>query len=212
MAKLILQLIGPTIMILIGLIVLKNVPITFGLFYGWLAVFSFYHHKKKPSPKWGSTQKSVLLGIISGLLCLISIYGSVYLLQESVFDLSELKELLVEWNFTGSMVIWLVLFLIFINPILEELYWRDYMFGKLVSKVGAGKSITITAFFYSLYHLLSVYFLFSFPFNFIAVVAVFIAGIMWGYFRFKTNSIVAPIFSHAIADLGIMLVYLHFVM
>ena len=77
-------------------------------------------------------------------------------------------------------------------------------FGELKSKVGATTSITLTAFFYSLYHLLSVYFIFSFPFN-------LLAGLMWGYFRYKLKSIVAPIISHVLADLGIMLVYINLI-
>lgn len=84
--------------------------------------------------------------------------------------------------------------------------------GELESKLGATTSITITAFFYSLYHLLSVYFIFSFPFNLLAVLPVFLAGLMWGFFRYKLKSIIAPIISHVIADLGIMLVYINLIL
>ena len=212
MSKLLLLLIGPTIMIFLGLVTFKNVPVTFILFYGWLLFFSLYYLKKWHQRKLVVNTKSILVGFISGLICLSAIYGTVYFLKSSVFNLTELRELLIEWNFTGANVFWLVLFLIFINPILEEIYWREFMYDKLESKLGATTSITITAFFYSLYHLLSIYFIFSFPFNLIAVLPVFLAGVTWGFFRYKLKSIIAPIISHVLADLGIMLVYMNLIL
>lgn len=212
MSKLLLLLLGPTIMIFWGLVTFKSVPITFILFYGWLLLFSIYNLRKRHQRKLKVNTKSILVGFISGLICLSAIYGTVYFLKSSVFNLPELRELLIEWNFTGANVFWLVLILIFVNPILEEIYWREVMYGELESKLGATTSITITAFFYSLYHLLSVYFIFSFPFNLLAVLPVFLAGLMWGFFRYKLKSIIAPIISHVIADLGIMLVYINLIL
>ena len=212
MLKLLLLLISPTIMIFFGLVTFKNVPITFVLFYGWLLLFSIFHHRKRQQQKLTITAKPILVGFISGLICLAAIYGTAYFLKSSFFNLTELRKLLIEWNFTGANVFWLVLILIFINPILEEKYWREFMQGELESKVGVAASITITAFFYSLYHLLSVYFIFSFPFNLLAVIPVFLAGVMWGLIRYKLNSIIAPIISHVLADLGIMLVYINVIL
>lgn len=212
MFKLLLLLIGPTIMIFLGLVTFKNVPITFILFYGWLLLFSFYNLRKRHQRILIVNAKSILVGFISGLICLSAIYGTVYFLKSSVFNLTELRELLIEWNFTSANVFWLVLFIIFINPILEEIYWREFMYGELASKLGATTSIIITAFFYSLYHLLSVYFIFSFPFNLLAVLPVFFAGVMWAFFRYKLKSVIAPIISHVLADLGIMLVYINLIL
>ena len=211
MYKLLLLLIGPTIMIFFGLVTFNNVPITFLLFYGWLLFFSLYNLRKKQQQNIINA-KSILVGCISGLICLAAIYGTIYFLENSVFNLTELRELLIEWNFTGANVFWLVLILIIINPILEEIYWREFMFGELESKLGATISISITAFFYSLYHSMSVYFIFSFPFNILAVLPVFLAGVMWGFFRYKLKSIIAPIISHVLADLGIMLVYINLIL
>lgn len=211
MFKLLLLLIGPTMMIFLGLVTFEHVPITFILFYGWLLLFSIYNLRKRHQPILIMNAKSIIVGFSSGIICLTVIYGTVYFLQSTLFNLPELREILIEWNFTGANVFWLALILIFINPILEELYWREFMYGELQRKLGTIPSITITAFFYSLYHLLSVYFIFSFPFNFIAVVPVFLAGLMWGYFRYKLKSIIAPIISHVLADLGIMLVYIYLI-
>lgn len=211
-----LLLVGPTIMIYIGLIICKSVLITFALFYGWLLfvpLFSSTRNKqqKLTLQKYFSRQ-SIVVGLISGVISLLAIYGAVSLLKDTVFDLSALQQILMDWNFTGDKVIWLVLVLIFINPFLEELYWRNFMYIHLESKFSIARTLIITSFFYSLYHLVSLIYIFTFPFNFIAVIPVFLAGLFWGYFRFKLQSITAPIISHILADLGIMLVYLSYIM
>lgn len=202
-----LLLLGPSIMIYIGLIALENVLITFALFYSWLLGVPLLY-KTKVNLKIDS--KSLIVGISTGLLSLGAIYGAVALLQDSVFDLNEVRELLATWDFTGAKVIGLVLVLIFINPILEELYWREFMYRRLAN-LGVGKAVGITSFFYALYHLFTVYLIFSFPFNLITVIPVFVAGMMWGFMRLKLNSNTAPVISHTLADLGIMMVYFSFI-
>lgn len=216
MKKLAILLIGPTIMIFLGLIICKSVLITFALFYGWLLfvpLFSSIRNKQyKVNLQNQFSRQSIVVGLISGVISLLVIYGAVSLLKDTVFDLSALRQLLVDWNFTGDNVSWLVLVLIFINPFLEELYWREFMYKRIGSKTSVAKTVFLTSFFYSLYHLVSLISIFTFPFNFIAVIPVFFAGLLWGYFRYKLQSITAPIISHILADLGIMLVYLSYIL
>lgn len=215
MKKLTPLLVGPTIMIYIGLLVLKNVPITFLLFYGWLVVVPLVITLKKGRQKINFTKhftaQSLLIGLISGFIFFIAIYGGITILKDSVFNVNELQLVLAEWNFTGKTVIWLVIFLIFVNPLLEEFYWREFMYKRLSEKLSARQTMLVTSFFYSLYHLLSLIFIFNFPFNVIAVLPVFIAGIIWAYLRCKLKSLAAPIISHSLADLGIMMVYLTYI-
>lgn len=211
MIKQILLLIMPTIFIYIGLSVLENILITFILFYGWLLfiplLFTFWKKPSRFTLQLSFTKKKLLVGIISGLICLVSIYGFVVFFQSSIIDMVQLRQQLDKWDFSGSKVILLILVLILINPILEEFYWREFMYGRLFSKVGNMLAIMITSIFYTLYHLIVVMEIFSFPFNVLSVIPVFLAGVMWGIFRIKLKSITASIISHSLADIGIMLVY-----
>ncbi|MFJ7970977.1 CPBP family intramembrane glutamic endopeptidase [Psychrobacillus sp. NPDC096389] len=211
MLKQLLLLIMPTFFIYIGLSVFEDILITFILFYGWLLfiplLFTFWKKANRPSLQLPLTKTNLWVGIISGLICLVSIYGFVAIFQSSVLDIPQLQRLLEKWDFSGAKVILLVLVLALINPILEELYWREFMFGGLSTKLGNVIAVLITAIFYSMYHFIVVNEIFSFPFNVLSVISVFLAGLMWGIFRIKLNSIVASIISHSLADIGIMLVY-----
>lgn len=211
-------LLGPTLMIFIGLTQFESVPITFVLFYSWLLIFPLVTTFKsielkktfRLTFKNGFSSKAVIYGIVSGVFGLSTIFASVSLLQNYLFNVSQLKELLVSWHFSGSNVWGLILILLVINPFLEELYWREFMHVRLLPVFGDRKTIFVTSFFYSLYHLLSLIPMFEMPFSLIAAVPVFLAGLLWGYFRIKFKTMVASLISHVLADLGIVFVYLHY--
>ncbi len=209
-------LLGPTIMIFLGLQLFSSVPITFLLFYGWLLLVPLLNvliskglQARDAFRHFGLVvlRKNALIGISSGILffLLILVAGSFF--HPYLFDRSGLLQLLERWNFSGRFVMWLVLILMLINPILEEVYWRGYIHHKL-EKQRPGTVILLTAFFYSLYHFLSVIPLFAWPFNVMMVIPVFLAGLIWGSIRHRYSSVLGSIISHVLADTGIMAVYL----
>ena len=199
-------LIGPTLMIFIGLQVFGSVEATFLLFYGWLLAVPLID-RSFPTERFKMNSKTVVLGAGSGLLFLLFIYGGLHWLHVYLMDVDRLRVLLLEWGFSGRGELWLALVLLVANPILEEVYWRGYIYEKL-RKNGSGKdTIFITAIFYTLYHLLSVIPIFEGVYGMIAALPVLIAGLFWGYIREKTASITAPIIGHALSDLGIVMVY-----
>ncbi|MBT2640552.1 MULTISPECIES: type II CAAX endopeptidase family protein [unclassified Bacillus (in: firmicutes)] len=204
--KKVLLLVGPTLMIFIGLQVLGNVIATFILFYSWLLAVPLLGRGIQRE-RFKVTGKAVMLGVGSGLLFFLFIYGGLYWLNIYLLDIDQLRVLLLGWGFSGRGEIWLVLVLLVANPILEEVYWRGYIYEKLRMQGSSKYAILITATFYTLYHLLSVIPIFEGFYGIIAVVPVFIAGIFWGYIREKTGMITAAIFGHVLSDLGIIFVY-----
>ncbi|WP_421384949.1 CPBP family intramembrane glutamic endopeptidase [Bacillus salacetis] len=209
-----LLLMGPTIMIFIGLTLFENVPLTFGLFYGWLLLVPLFLRlvNKNPS-KWkiSITKRSIIWGASSGLVFMAIIFSLVSYLFSFLFDLEVIRSLLEKWNFDGGMLWLLIAVLIFLNPYLEENYWRNFMYEELKLSMSPGKSIFTASLFYSLYHILSLIELFNWPFNVVAVIPVFLAGLIWGAFRHKTGSLAGPVISHVLADAGIMMVYLVYI-
>jgi membrane protease YdiL (CAAX protease family) len=200
------RLIGPALMILIGLQVFENVMITFLLFYSWLLGVPLID-MLPPKERFKLTRKALLVGIGSGLLFFVFIFGGLSWLHVYMLDLEALRKLLLDWGFSGSGEILLVLVLLLANPILEEFYWRGYMFTKLRPHMSANFTILTTAAFYTLYHLISVIPIFSISFSLVAVIPVLLAGLFWALIREKTGSITAAIISHMLSDFGIICVY-----
>lgn len=201
-----LLLLGPTIMIFIGLQMLESVIIAFILFYSWLLAVPLFAGGV-PLLRFEATSKSVLLGVGSGLLFFLFIFGGLNWLHVYFLDIDQLRVLLWEWGFSARGEIWLVLVLLVANPILEEVYWRGFIYEKLRKEGTAKYAILMTAAFYTIYHLLSVIPIFNGMFGLIAAVPVLIAGVFWGYVRETTGSITAAIIGHVLSDLGIIFVY-----
>ncbi|MDN7227484.1 CPBP family glutamic-type intramembrane protease [Planococcus sp. N064] len=201
-----LRLIGPTMMIFIGLQVMENVAITFLLFYSWL-LFVPLIDRAFPVEQLKLDKQGVALGFGSGLLFFIFIFGGLSWLHVYLLDIEYLRTLLMDWGFSGRGEILLVLVLLLANPVLEELYWRGYMFNRLRMKGSALYAVGMSAAFYTLYHLLSIIPIFEAGFSFVAVLPVFIAGLFWGFIREKSGSMTATIISHVLSDFGIVCVY-----
>jgi membrane protease YdiL (CAAX protease family) len=210
--KSMLLLIGPTIMIALGLHGLNSVPLTFFLFYGWLLLISGARIRQclKSERNLLFSKEGLLTGFITGIIFLAIIFGTVSAFSKTFFDFAMLQKLLIDWNFTGGHQIMLILILLIVNPLLEEIYWREFMYANLILKMTIFNTLLITSFFYSLYHMLSLISLFNWPINLLGVIPVFLAGMVWGYFRHKFQTFVPSVLSHMLADLGIILVYFRF--
>lgn len=209
-------LIGPTAMIYLGLQELNSIPVTFALFYGWLLLIPLADGLVRRKGTYAEALKqlgfrihkeNLKYGLILGVVFLFGIPLAVASVQPLLFDVKELKPLLQAWRFSENAVGYIVI-LVVVNPILEEVYWRSYMYRKLESRLQAGLAIGITSFFYSLYHLLSLIPMFAWPYDVLAVLPVLIAGIIWGYMYRKQRSLVGGVISHALADGGIIAIYL----
>ncbi|UFJ41121.1 CPBP family intramembrane metalloprotease [Brevibacillus humidisoli] len=213
---LILLMFGPTLMIFLGLQVMGSVPITFLLFYSWLFAVPLWEllviRRMTLSETFRSlglslNRKNLYHGFFSGLFFFLTILTAGYLFHRYAFELSHLQRVLAGWNFSGDQVIWLMGIVMFLNPILEELYWRGYMWQKLRTAWSVRAIIVFGSLFYTLYHLLSVLPLMNGPYHVVVIASVFLAGVIWGYMRLIGQSLLGSIVSHMLADLGIMAVY-----
>ncbi|MGC3791811.1 CPBP family intramembrane glutamic endopeptidase [Priestia aryabhattai] len=194
----------PTIFVFFGLWLIQNVLVTFVCFYGWM--FMILYANNKINFKVALTKKSLYVGTLSGVLCAGVIIGSSLLFSGKIFHVKDMQAVLQIWGFSGWKVIVLAVVLIFINPVLEEMYWRVYIQNKVKKHVFVLASSAVTSSFYTLYHVFIILPVFVFPFNMISVIGVFSAGMMWAYIR-ERYGIKGAIISHALADAAIMIVY-----
>lgn len=204
MIKFLFLLFMPTIFVFFGLWLIQNVLVTFVCFYGWM--FMILYANNKINFKVALTKKSLYVGTLSGVLCAGVIIGSSLLFSGKIFHVKDMQAVLQIWGFSGWKVAVLAVVLIFINPVLEEIYWRVYIQNKVKKHVSVLASSTVTSSFYTLYHVFIILPVFVFPFNMISVIGVFSAGMMWAYIR-ERYGIKGAIISHALADAAIMIVY-----
>lgn len=215
-----LSLLAPA-SIVFGLVVQQSMTLTFLLFYGgvclaipivdlrWIRMQPF--QKILPILGFHNFKKSILCAFALGSFFLVIIILFFHFLQYQILHIEEIRATLAGWNYNRDCVAILLFLMIFANSILEELYWRGYIFSRFREKTNPKSVILLTALFYTSYHLITTFNLFSWVVGLIFSAVIFGVGLLWGYLRQKYDSIYIPMISHLMADLGIMLVYLRFI-
>lgn len=117
---------------------------------------------------------------------------SEYLLQ--YFEISKIPDFLIKAYNTTEYPILLFIAIIFCYPIYEEILFRGFLFKSLErSKLGGIGAVLITSFFWSILHI---------QYNLLVMFVIFIAGIIFGMSRLKTNSLYIPITLHILQNLA----------
>lgn len=216
----ILSILAPTV-IYFGLEIADNIYLTFILFHGvvctvipcidlWL--FKKYSIKKGLKLLgFKNFKKTWLKGLVLGFIFFLSIYLFFSLLNKYLLEKSQIDLLMKEWGFNKNSVFILLSIMIFANSILEEIYWRGYIFYRCHLKMKINNVLLFTAFFYSSYHFITTHNLFSILYGIIFTGVIFLTGLFWGYVRDKYKSIYVPLISHLLADLAIMVIYVQYI-
>lgn len=216
---LILSLLAP-FTIYVGLMLSKNLGLTFLLFYGLVCVLIpsldlFVQQKSSLKDVCHVVglqhlRPSLFAGMLLGIACFTVIvlffaFGHTVLLVPEKLRTVASQWMLIKrspWIFGGVLV--------FINPLLEEVFWRGYLFSKWSQYVRRIYVIGLTAFFYASYHFFTTIRIFSVEMAFFLTGTVFLAGLIWGYCRSVSDSVWCGIISHLWADVAIVVVYIKY--
>jgi uncharacterized protein len=95
-----------------------------------------------------------------------------------------------------------------IHSVLEEYYWRWFVFGELRELTRLGTAILISSLGFMVHHVLVIgtYFGFFTPVTWLFSFGVAIGGAVWAWLYHRTGSLVGPWLSHLLVDATIFLV------
>lgn len=148
-------------------------------------------------------------GVVAGLVAAIPVggvlLGTYMLAKDSLIDPAESKRIIDELGISSPAN-----FLIFassmslVNSLIEEYVWRWFVFTKFKVLFGAKPAIVLSAFFFTVHHVVILWGLGSVWILFLGVVGLFVGGIIWGWLYNKYNSIWPGWICHVAADTAIM--------
>ncbi len=94
-----------------------------------------------------------------------------------------------------------------LHSLLEEYYWRWFVFGRLRQVVSVRNAAIIASLGFCAHHVivLGIYFGFRSPTTWLFSLAVAIGGAFWCWLYHRNNALFAPWLSHALIDGGIFL-------
>ena len=210
----------PAVAVFTGLILLNSIFATYILFYGVVCIavplldrVVFHRQTLREFLRYigfVNIRKSLLPGLITGGVFLAAIFLFFMIFSRQLIDTSTMTSALDRWNLdSGNLFVFLFMMIVG-NSILEEIYWRGYIFARLKKLTSPGNTVVLTALFYTSYHLITTVTLFSAAQGLLMSSAIFLVGIFWAYLRIRYESIIPAIASHLLADLGLMLIYLKY--
>jgi membrane protease YdiL (CAAX protease family) len=196
----------PIPVIWFGMNVVKNAVATYAL-YHYLCLL--------PAIIWGygnwrrkvvfpSILQIIAILVSSAIFCFVAVFAYTNF-GDSVLSSQHAMDMLNEFGYTKELVIPLGIYIVVINPILEELFWRGVVLEKLDSFKTGFKYFGIiwsSVFYGALHYPILQQVMYSGWAEFGAAnVAIF--GVILAYIYRKTNSIIMPILVHSlITDLA----------
>ncbi len=131
------------------------------------------------------------------------------MLLKDKFLSSDIAVSLEQWGISQNLKWIIFILMVLFNGIVEEIFWRGYTYEKIKNHLNKWLAIFVVTSFYTSYHLATVLTFFKVSYlGFQIVLFIFIAGLIWGWMRYRFNNIWASAIGHTLATIGYMTVYL----
>lgn len=149
------------------------------------------------------SRKRLMYSLLLGLGVYLFILAAYFVLKDFI-NLSNIIEMLEKnVKVNKDNFLWVALYISLINSLLEEFFFRGFIFLNLKSISGRGFAYLISAFVFSLYHVAIMGSWFS-PLIFIlAMVGLFVGGLIFNYLNEKDGNIYNSWIVHMMANFSI---------
>ncbi|WP_289136723.1 CPBP family intramembrane glutamic endopeptidase [uncultured Brevibacillus sp.] len=161
------------------------------------------------SHAWGQFDKrGAFYGFALGLFLIIGVLAGAWLLLQSEGRSENIRRILVDWDLNDRWIWLFSFYLVFVNSLLEELFWRGFVLQRMQRSLSKTMAIILSSFFYTLYHLIVATVMFGLKIGLMITFLVFGAGMIWGWMKGLFPAIYSTWFSHILADLGLVMTVL----
>lgn len=199
----------PWIAVLTGFYVFHSYAAAF-LLYGLgccflpVLVFSqFTEHRIARSP----IQKFLA---INGVVILAGTFLIWPLLEPSFIAMDVVSDQFKQVNLLTHTDFWiLAIYMTIVNPVLEEYFWRGYLYEQLKSVMPTILAVLVSSFFFGLWHYVIIQHFFAPAWHIPLTMLVMLGGVIFAWL-YERNGIFDAILAHGLAaDLPVMLVVYH---
>lgn len=127
-----------------------------------------------------------------------------FLLLKNFINLNDISFSLGEsLNVNKDNFIYIALYISFINSLLEEFFFRGFVFFSLKNNSSRILAYTISALSFSLYHIAIILNWFNIILFFLVIIGLFIAGLLFNWLNEKSNNIYNSWLVHMFANFSI---------
>ena len=150
-----------------------------------------------------SSKKQLLISLGLGIGVYIIILGAYFILK-SFINLDNIQDILLEsLNVDKDNFIFVALYISFFNSLLEEFFFRGFIFLSLLKTSGRYKAYIISAFAFAIYHVAIMVGWFNIALFLVALSGLFIGALIFNYLNEKNNNIYNSWLVHMFANFAI---------
>jgi len=165
--------------------------------------------RQQPRNRW-PTRTGLLLGVLFGIAVSAAVAALYFLfLKPSAGFAAPAQAMRTKISAMGvsgpAAYFALGCFYAAIHSLLEEYYWRWFVFGQMARRRNGSLAIAVSSIGFGAHHLLVLaqFFTFASPWPWLGTLAVMIGGAFWAWLYRREQTLYAPWLSHAIVDAAI---------
>jgi membrane protease YdiL (CAAX protease family) len=143
-------------------------------------------------------------GVITGLAICVVIIAAHWFLGRRLIDPTTVRAAAEQNGLTSAArYLSLVLYLTFVNSLLEEYVWRWFVFRKCEVLLGGWRAVLLSGVLFTVHHVIALRFQMGWDVTLLASLGVFLGGVIWSWCYLRYRSIWPGYVSHLLADAAI---------
>jgi membrane protease YdiL (CAAX protease family) len=144
------------------------------------------------------------MGVVVAAIVVIAYFGWLAPTLYRIGTAHEVKEKLTAFQIdTPAKMIAMGVFYALLHSLLEEYYWRWFVFGRMRRLVPLPAAIAVSSIAFMGHHAIVLPYYLPWALAFLASAAVAIGGAMWAWLYHRSESLYAPWLSHLLIDAAI---------
>ncbi len=166
-------------------------------------ILAFLNKKINVKSFLSFSKKSIFIALAFGLLIYLVILGSYFILNNFIDFSSIVVSLEDTLGINKSNFIFVAMYISFINSFLEEFFFRGFCFTNLKNNFNRTDAYIISSVLFSLYHVAIMNSWFNVWITVLALLGLFVGGVIFNYFNEKENNIYISWLIHMFSNFGI---------
>ncbi|WAA10496.1 CPBP family intramembrane glutamic endopeptidase [Fervidibacillus albus] len=150
--------------------------------------------------------KQVRLGLFLGILSMGVVLSAFFLFQPWIEPDAIVDDLQTRLEITPDIFPWIALYITFGNSLLEEFYFRGFLFLQLYRKKWKRFAYLYSPLLFSVYHVAIFALWFDFWLLLLALVGLWIVGLILNWLNAKADHFLNSWILHILADTGVMII------
>lgn len=151
-------------------------------------------------------RRRLKLGFGLGLLSMVILILAFILLEEYIDGEAIILDLKNRLDISLKEYIWIAVYITFVNSLLEEFYFRGFIFLKLYQSDFPVLGYLYSSALFAVYHVAIFATWFSWELMLLALAGLFVVGLIFNWLNTKSNNFLNSWILHICADIAIVLI------